>query len=232
MSSPLPLQIAIDGPAGAGKSTVARQVAEAVGFTYVDTGAMYRAVAWAALDRGLSVDDEDAICALVAELPIRLDVGADGAQVFVGEREVTDYIRTPAISRLTSPLSAISCVRERLAGLQKEMGAAGGVVMEGRDIGTVVLPQAAVKVFLTASLAQRARRRQAELSARGSAVEIDALEREIAARDARDGGRALAPMVPAPDAVVLDTDTLSVDEVVARIVAMVAEASKTDAERE
>lgn len=212
-----PLRIAIDGPAGAGKSTVARRVAQALGYTYVDTGAMYRALAWAVQGQGLSLADIKAVCTLAETLPIELT--RDGRVLADGE-DVTGLIRTPEISNLTSPLSALPCVRHRLAGLQQEMGARGGVVMEGRDIGTVVLPDAEVKVFLTASLEERARRRQEELAERGIATDRDELQREIAARDQRDGSRDVAPMVPAEDAVLLDSDALSVDEVVARILAL------------
>jgi cytidylate kinase len=215
------LSIAIDGPAGAGKSTVARRVAEALGYTYVDTGAMYRAVAWAALNREIDPADAVSVTALAEALDIRLR--PDG-RVFADRHDVTEDIRSPTISNLTSPLSAIPGVRRRLVTLQKEMGAAGGVVMEGRDIGTVVLPQADVKVFLTASLDRRVERRDQELRARGSTPGRDVLRRQIAARDARDGSRDTAPMRPADDAVILDSDHLSAEEVVARILKLHQEA--------
>jgi cytidylate kinase len=222
-------QIAIDGPAGAGKSTVARRVAQELGYIYVDTGAMYRALAWAVLDEAVPADDAGAVCHLVETLAVRLETGAAGTRVFVGDTEITDEIRTPEISRLTSPLSALSCVRHRLAALQREMGERGGVVMEGRDIGTVVLPQAEVKVFLTASLEERARRREAELLGRGIMVSPEDLQRDIAERDARDGSRDVAPMVPAVDATILDSDQLDVDGVVAAILRLAAEARLTHA---
>ncbi len=207
------ISVAIDGPAGAGKSTVARQVASALGYTYVDTGAMYRAVAWAVLDAGVAPSDGQAVCDLAERVGIRLEP----ERVFVGDTEVTDKIRTPQISNLTSPLSALPCVRTRLAGLQREMGRRGGVVMEGRDIGTVVLPDAEVKVFLTASQAERVRRRREELSAAGITLSTQQLEADIAARDARDASRDVAPMVPAHDAILLQSDGLDVDQVVSRI---------------
>lgn len=207
------ISVAIDGPAGAGKSTVARLVASALGYTYVDTGAMYRAVAWTVLDAGVSPLDSQAVCALAGRVEIRLERD----QVFVGETDITDKIRTPEISNLTSPLSALPCVRTRLAALQREMGCRGGVVMEGRDIGTVVLPDAEVKVFLTASQAERVRRRREELGAAGIELSTAQLEADIAARDKRDASRDVAPMVPASDAILLQSDGLDITEVVSRI---------------
>ncbi len=222
MTSPPPgtpqnLQIAIDGPAGAGKSTVARRVAAALGLTYVDTGAMYRALAWAVLVHSIDPADTGSVCRLLERgFQVTLQTTADCTQVRVNGQDVTEAIRTPEISALTSPLSALPCVRARMVGWQKEM-ASGGVVMEGRDIGTVVMPQASVKVFLTASPARRARRRQEELAARGLSIPLDVLEREIAERDARDSGRAVSPLTIAPDAHVLDSDPLDIEEVVARV---------------
>ena len=205
--------MAIDGPAGAGKSTVARRLASALGYTYVDTGAMYRAVAWAVLDAGISPNDGEAVCALAERVDIRLEQ----EQVFTGDTEITDKIRTPEISNLTSPLSALPCVRTRLASLQRDMGRRGGVVMEGRDIGTVVLPDAEVKVFLTASLSERVRRRREELGEAGIALSTAQLKADIAARDERDASRDMAPMVPARDAILLESDGLDIGQVVSRI---------------
>ena len=214
------MSVAIDGPAGAGKSTVARQVASVLGCTYVDTGAMYRAVAWAVLDAGVSPSDSQAVCALAERISIHLE----GERVFAGETDITDKIRTPEISNLTSPISALPCVRTRLAALQREMGRRGGVVMEGRDIGTVVLPGAEVKVFLTASQAERVRRRREDLGVQGVMLSVEQLEKDIAARDARDASRDVAPMVPASDAVLLASDGLDVNEVVSCILALVRKA--------
>lgn len=207
------ISVAIDGPAGAGKSTVARRVASALGYTYVDTGAMYRAVAWAVMDADIAPSDSRAICGLAERVKIRLEP----QRVFVDEAEITDQIRTPEISNLTSPISALPCVRTRLAALQREMGRRGGVVMEGRDIGTVVLPEAEVKVFLTASQAERVRRRREELGASGITLSAEQLGADIAARDARDASRDVAPMVPASDAVLLQSDGLDINQVVSRI---------------
>lgn len=210
------ISVAIDGPAGAGKSTVARQVASALGYTYVDTGAMYRAVAWAVVNARIAPEESLAVCGLAARLDVRLEQG----YVYADGQDVTDKIRTPEISDLTSRLSALPCVRTRLADLQREMGRRGGIVMEGRDIGTVVLPGAEVKVFLTASLTERVRRRREELGAAGIALTAEQLERDIAERDARDASRDTAPMMPAADAVQIVSDGLSVGEVVSRILAL------------
>ena len=215
------LSVAIDGPAGAGKSTVARRIADALGFTYIDTGAMYRALAWAVLDSGVNPQNVEAVVTLVESLEIHLEPG----RVWADGREITEWIRSPEISNLTSPLAALPEVRARMVTLQQAMARRGGVVMEGRDIGTVVLPEAEVKIFLTASLAERVRRRQEELSASGVERETATLEREIAARDARDSGRDTAPLRPAEDAVCLDSDQLSADDVVTQILALVREKS-------
>lgn len=217
------LSIAIDGPAGAGKSTVARQVADALGYTYIDTGAMYRALAWSALEGGISPLDAEAVSALAEKLDIHLEPG----RVWAEGKEITDRIRTPEISSLTSALSALPRVRMRMVALQQEMARRGGVVMEGRDIGTVVLPEAEVKVFLTASQEERVRRRREELAAGGIVRASETLAQEIAERDARDAGRDDAPMVPAPDAVILDSDRLSAGEVAARILELARKAANT-----
>lgn len=221
LATPKTLRVAIDGPAGAGKSTVARRVASRLGYTYVDTGAMYRALAWAVRDARLAPDDEEAVCALAARLDVRLE--PDG-QVLVDGRDVAGEIRTPEISNLTSPLSARPCVRTRMVALQQAMARRGGVVMEGRDIGTVVMPDAEVKVFLVASLGERVRRRREELARAGIAPLPEELARDIAERDARDAARDVAPMVAARDAVTLDSDGLNVEAVVAQILALCAEA--------
>ena len=214
------LRVAIDGPAGAGKSTVARRVAARLGLTYIDTGAMYRALAWAVLDARIPPDDGAAVCALAATLDVRLE--PEGG-IYIDERNVAGEIRTPEISNLTSPLSTLSCVRIRMVALQRAMARRGGVVMEGRDIGTVVLPDAEVKVFLVASLAERVRRRGEELARTGAAPDPESLARDIAARDERDAARDVAPMVPAADAVLMDSDGLDIDTVVEQILALCAQ---------
>jgi cytidylate kinase len=211
--------VAVDGPAGAGKSTASRTLAERLGYAYVDTGAMYRAVGVLAHDRGVALDDDDALARLVAGLRFELRDG--GAGLAVDGRDVSVAIRRPHAGELASRVSTRPVVRERLVALQRRLGASGGVVMEGRDIGTVVFPDAPVKFFLTADPAERARRRATELRARGDAIDEGALAAELAARDRRDSARAESPLRPAADAQVLDTTGLALDEVVARMQAAV-----------
>jgi cytidylate kinase len=221
------LTIAIDGPAGAGKSTVARHVAQALGYTYIDTGAMYRALAWAVDSGGIPVDDIAAVIALAGSLDITLRPGDSDeftTRVFVDSNEVTRSVRAPEVGNLTSTLSVIAGVRSCMAARQRAMGRGGGVVMEGRDIGTVVLPDADLKVFLTASPERRAGRRLVELAKRGIPVPYETLLRETIERDDRDASRDVAPMVPAADAHILNSDPLTADEVVAQIIAWHQEA--------
>jgi len=215
------LTVAIDGPAGAGKSSAARAVARALGYTYIDTGAMYRAVALRALEHGIGLDRPDEIVELARTARIAFEPAPDGGQrVVLDGHDVTDAIRTPEATRLSSPVSAIPGVRTVLVELQRQLGRGGGVVMEGRDIGTVVFPQAEVKVFLTASDEERARRRQAERVAAGAAATLEEVLKEQRERDARDSTRGVAPLRPAEDAIVLHTDGLSLEEVVERIVTL------------
>jgi len=210
--------VAIDGPAGAGKSTVARGVAERAGCTYIDTGAMYRAVAYRALRAGLRVgSDDDAIGALAGELEFEFrDVGAAG-HLFVDGEDVEGPIRTPEVANLSSPVSAIPTVREHLVAAQRRMAQRVAVVMEGRDIGTVVFPDALLKVFLTASAEERARLRYEQLQERGEAVSFEQILADQRARDQRDSTRAIAPLRQAEDAVEVDTDGIGAEEVVDRV---------------
>jgi cytidylate kinase len=212
------LIIAIDGPAGAGKSTVAKGVADRLGYLYIDTGAMYRAVAYKCLQAGISISDAKAVVALAMRTQISL-ANIDGEQhVYADGEDVTAAIRSPEATRASSPVSAIPGVRKRLVELQRGMAESGGVVMEGRDIGTVVFPNAQVKVFLTASAEERARRRVEQLRETGVEADPAKIAAEMRERDLRDSSRADAPLSKARDAVLLDTDGLSIDQVIEAII--------------
>mgnify|MGYP005841019247 CR=1 FL=1 len=210
--------IAIDGPAGAGKSTIAQAVADRLGYVYIDTGAMYRAVAAKVIECGLSPSDSAAITALAARLDIRFAKEGGEQRLRVDGEDLTETIRTPEATRLSSPVSAIQGVRKRMVELQRRMGEDGGVVMEGRDIGTVVFPNAEVKVFLTASASERARRRARQLREKGIEAEVDQVAAEIKERDLRDSSRRHAPLKQAPDAVLIDTDNMTPEQVVDAVV--------------
>lgn len=217
---PKTLQIAIDGPAGAGKSTVAKRIADALEYLYIDTGAMYRAATWLIVQKGISFDDSEKVVKAVAESKIELRPGHDEEKilVFVNGEEVTKLIRSQNITKLVSKLAAIGAVREQLVNQQRQLALAGGVVLDGRDIGTVVLPDANVKIFLTASPAVRAKRRLKELQALGENPDYDTLLRDIIERDQMDTNREIAPLRMADDAVLILSDKMSVDEVVAHII--------------
>jgi len=215
--------VAIDGPMGAGKSTVARALAQRLGFGYVDTGAMYRSVALMCARRGVDMHDADAVTRLAQTLQIEFRPGPSGDRVIVNREDVTETIREPSVSDGASIVSTIPRVREALVARQRELGREGGVVMEGRDIGTVVFPDAEVKVFLNASPEARARRRYDELRARGAQVTLEEIMRAQAERDQRDATRAQSPMRTAADAVVIDSTVSNVDQVVDEIVRLVRE---------
>lgn len=213
--------IAIDGPGGAGKSTVSRALAARLGFAYVDTGAMYRVIGVLAAERGVGVDDEATLARLCDATRIEF-VERDGRAVVEADgRDLSAAIRTAAAAQHASRYSTAPAVRERLVAKQRALGAAGDVVMEGRDIGTVVFPDALLKVFLDASPRERARRRAAELGHAGEA-EIERMAREIAERDERDRSRAHSPLRPAADAVLVDSTDVPADAVVAQLQALVA----------
>ena len=209
--------IAIDGPAGAGKSTVARKVAAALGYLYIDTGAMYRALTLAVLRAGVPVDDPAAVAAAVAGVRIRLEPSPAGNRVFLDEEDVTAAIRSPEVSAAVSQVAAIPEVRRRLVTLQRQLAAEGGVVMDGRDIGTVVLPHADLKVFLTADLEERVRRRYLELQAAGHGLDLEEIRSNLEERDRLDTGRAVSPLRIADDAVIIDTTDRPVERVVAEV---------------
>ena len=216
------LIIAIDGPVGSGKSTLARRVAQMLGYVYVDTGAMYRALALKALRRGLSFDgNDDSLVALARET--RIDLRAeDGTQrVFLDHEDVTTAIRTPEVSQAASKIAVNPGVRHVLVAEQRRAGEQGGVVMEGRDIGSVVFPDAQLKIFLTASPETRAERRWREHQQKGDAIDLQRTLEEIRERDRRDQGRTTSPLVRAPDAVVVDSTAMDPEEV-ARLVVMLA----------
>ena len=199
------IAIAIDGPAGAGKSTIAQQVAGALEFIYVDTGALYRAVALFALRSNIPYTDEEALVSQLGEVRVELGYREGRQLIFLGGQDVTGDIRGPEMGLVASDISAFPCVRSFLLGLQREMAAKHNVIMDGRDIGTVVLPQAQLKIFLTATPEDRAIRRYKEFVKNGSAISYDQVLGDIKRRDANDMGRAIAPLKPAPDAVILDT---------------------------
>ncbi len=218
--------VAIDGPAASGKSTTARLVARELGFLYLDTGAMYRAVTWKALDAGLDVHGADAparLKALVRDFDLSLEAEDGGARVRVDGVDVTDRIRAPEISRNVSIVSRVPAVRRRMVEIQRELGRTGSCVMEGRDIGTVVFPDARVKIFLKASLEERVERRLRELERTGVTQGREELIREIERRDRLDSEREDSPLRPADDAIPLDTTGLTIEGQVAEVLRVVRE---------
>ncbi len=217
MPGPAGLIIAIDGPAGSGKSTTARRVAARLGYLYLDTGAMYRAATLQVLRLGIDPADAGAVAAAVEACTIALEPSADGVRVFLDGEDVSDEIRTPEVTRHASAVSEVPRVRDVLVAAQRRMGRQGGVVLEGRDIGTVVFPEADLKIYLDAEVRIRAERRQAELAARGTPVDVAAVERDIVRRDAHDAGREHSPLRRAEDAIVVDTTRLSIEEQVAEV---------------
>lgn len=213
--------IAIDGPMGSGKSTVAREVARRLGFRYVDTGAMYRAVAAAAIRRGVSPADEESLARLAHAVTMDLDPGRDGsAHLRVDGDDVTEFLRHVEVNRVVAQVAKVPRVREALGAIQRRLGRSGRVVMEGRDIGSVILPDARIKVFLTASIEVRARRRRAELAAAGAAMPLEEVRRIIEEDDRIATTRATAPLRVPPGAVVIDSSALTVDQVVDQIVTL------------
>ena len=213
--------VAIDGPAGVGKSTVAKLLASRLGFLYLDTGALYRAVAWSVLKHGIDQADVEAVAALLPKLSLHMEVTKGDVTVSMNGKDVTKELRTPAVSAAASVVSAIPAVRAWLLPVQRQIGNKGSVVAEGRDIGTKVFPSAPVKFFLEADATVRAERRHRELVAAGHGGAIEQTSAELAGRDDRDRARAMAPLVAAEDAHHIDTSSLSADEVVNRMFVVV-----------
>ena len=209
------LSIAIDGPAGAGKSSAAKKLAHRLSYTYLDTGAMYRAVTYEALRRHLQTDAD--VAAMARTLPMTVAPGAAGMRVFLDGEEVTAYLRTAEVSSNVSRVSAIPAVRDVMVSLQRKLSAAGSTVLDGRDIGTVVLPHADVKIFLTASPKTRAMRRYKDMKEAEPGVTVESIEADIRRRDHLDSTREVAPLRPAPDAVYLDNSDLTLDETADRM---------------
>lgn len=218
--------IAIDGPAASGKSTTARLVAQKLGYLYIDTGAMYRAMALKAARENVPLDDPSAVSRMLEATTIAQEPATEGARTILDGRDVSREIRTPEISKAASDISVLPAVRRRLVSLQQEMGRQGGVVMEGRDIATVVFPNAEVKVFMKASIAQRAMRRREELKARGIERSLEQLEAQIAERDAQDSQRADSPLTETPESLVIDTSALTIEQQVERVLEAFREKSR------
>lgn len=213
--------VAIDGPAASGKSTTARLVAERLGYRWVDTGAMYRALALKVVREKIKPWEEGKLREMLGRTEVRLEEGDGGLRVLLDGEDVTELVRSPEVTRAVSWVCALPFVREAMVQLQRRMAAGGGVVMEGRDIGTVVVPDAEVKVFLDADVRERARRRWRELREKGMDVSLEDVERELEERDRKDSAREHSPLRRAPDAILVDTTNLSVEEQVERIVRMV-----------
>ena len=221
--------IAIDGPAGSGKSTIAQAVAARLDLTYLDTGAMYRAVTLLALEKGVSLDDDDALGALALDMDIELSTGQGGApRVCVNGRDVTERIREQSVSQKVSFVAAHRKVRHALTVRQRKTAEAGNLVLEGRDTGTVVCPTADVKIYLTASVEVRAERRKRQLEEQGICISAKTLQRELLLRDSYDSGRTLAPLKKARDAIEIDTTDMTIGEVVEAIEGVVADVQKRE----
>lgn len=221
------LVIAIDGPVGAGKSTAARRLAAALGYVYIDSGAMYRAFGWKAVRERVDLQDRDGLAALAARTDIRIRLSASGPRVLVDGLDVTDELRTPRMDEASSLVSVWPEVRERLVALQRAMAAAGGVVMDGRDIGTVVLPDADLKFYLDADPDVRAARRLRELERTGVPGDLAVVRAEVLRRDARDSSRTASPLRPAADAIRVDSSGLDADAVLALLLRETGERSRS-----
>ncbi|MDY7032747.1 MAG: (d)CMP kinase [Thermodesulfobacteriota bacterium] len=211
------LIIAIDGPSGSGKSTVSRILAKKLDYTYLDTGAMYRAVALSAAEKNVDIDDEKSLRKLCSEIDISVDTKNGSFLISLDGKDVTEAIRSPNISLLASSISAKKIIRDTMLRLQRKIGERGGIVMEGRDIGTVVFPNADIKFYLYASAEERGKRRYTELKAKGEKVTLKHITSEIVKRDRNDSSREYAPLKPAKDAIHIDSTNNTVEEVVERL---------------
>lgn len=214
--------VAIDGPAGAGKSTIAKMVAKKLGFTYVDTGSMYRAMALACIRAGLKAEQQEEVCKVCEGLDVSLEYDENGVQqVILNGENVNAYIRTEEVGNMTSAIAVYGPVREKLVELQRKLGTKYDVIMDGRDIGTCVLKDAPVKIYLTASSRTRAERRYKELTEKGVQCNIDDIEKDIIDRDYRDMHREISPLKQADDAALVDTSNMGIDEVVNTLVEII-----------
>lgn len=217
------LSIAIDGPAAAGKSTVAKNVAEELHLVYIDTGAMYRALTYKALNENVNVDEEKGLIDLLKKIDIQLQPSKDGQLVFINGEDVTNNIRSSEVTNNVSAVAKHKDVREMMVRTQQQLAKSGGIVMDGRDIGTHVIPNAEVKVFLVASVEERAKRRHEENLTKGFPSDLERLREEIKARDKLDSEREVAPLKKAEDAIEIDTTSLSIDDVVTKILYLAKE---------
>lgn len=217
------IAVAVDGPAGAGKSSISKVVAKKLGYLYIDTGAMYRAVTWAVLDQQIDPSNETDVAQLLKTLTLRLEPTENTFRVFVNDKEVTDFIRTQSVNANVSQVASLKTVRDYLVAQQRVMAAAGGVILDGRDIASVVLPNAELKIYLTASVEARAKRRWLEVKDK-EPVTLEEIEESVKARDTMDTTRKESPLICVPEAIVVNSDNLTFDETVSRMLELVREA--------
>ncbi len=214
--------VAVDGPAGSGKSTVAKEIAKRLGLLYIDTGAMYRTVGYAAQKKGIALEDETAVTAMLSDLDMKICPQEDGQKIYLEGEDVTQKIRTQEAGKGASIVAAYAGVRQELVQLQQKMAQAHSVIMDGRDIATTVLPQAQVKIYLDASAEERAKRRVGELQAQGKQADLEVVKQEILQRDDQDMHRAISPLRCAPDATVVDTTGMDIAAVVETLLQIIA----------
>ena len=220
------MKIAVDGPAGAGKSSIAKAIAHELGFVYIDTGAMYRAIGLAAVRKGIDTKDQQSVISILDQVQIELQHDQHGQQIYLDGENVSQEIRMPEISVAASNVAVIPAVRLKLVELQRILAKQGNVIMDGRDIGTYVLPDAQIKIFLTASVEARARRRHAELMEKGIASTLEDVTIDMKYRDQNDSGRDFAPLKPADDSILVDSTDMSLQETIDKILSIVSEREK------